>query len=102
MNKVFQALSHRDRREVLRLIKHHGELNAGELAAHFTFSKPTLSHHLRALAEAELIVRERRGQFLYYQINQSVFEEVLGAMFELFELGESADKALTSDSPEKP
>lgn len=88
MNKVFQALAHTDRREILRLLKKHGELNAGELSEHFDFSKPTLSHHLKALSDAQLIVRERRGQYLYYQINQSVFEEVLAVMFDLFEVGE--------------
>ena len=84
MDNVFQALSHADRRQILRLIKANGELNAGELAEHFDFSKPTLSHHLKVLAEAGLIERERRRQYIYYQLNQSVFEEIVEVVFELF------------------
>ena len=101
MNKVFQALAHKDRREVLRLIKRSGEMNAGELSEHFDFSKPTLSHHLKALSDAELLVRERRGQFIYYQINQSVFEEVLGVMFELFEVDQEDAAATHVGDPEE-
>ena len=101
MNKVFQALAHKDRREVLRLIKRNGEMNAGDLSEHFEFSKPTLSHHLKALSGADLLVRDRRGQFIYYQINQSVFEEVLGVMFELFEVGEEQPVASHAGDPEE-
>jgi len=89
VNDVFAALGHPDRRRVLVLLKRQGEMAAGELAAHFEFSKPTLSHHLNLLVSAGLLDRERRGQFVYYRINQTVFEEVLQVMFALFEVGRS-------------
>ncbi len=84
MKKVFDALSHPDRRAILELVKQSGELNASEIVEQFDFSKPTLSHHLKVLTDSELLVRERRGQFVYFQINQSIFEEVLGLMVDLF------------------
>lgn len=101
INKVFQAISHPERREILERVKQDGELNAGELAEFFTFSKPTLSHHLKALTDAELLTRERRGQYIYFQINQSVFEEVLSAMCSLFAVGSSGTQArlATSSGP---
>ncbi len=99
INKVFQAIAHPERREILERVKQEGELNAGELAAFFSFSKPTLSHHLKALTDAELLTRERRGQFIYFQINQSVFEEVLSTMFSLFAVGEDR-KEIDATSPQ--
>lgn len=87
-NAVFEALAHPDRRRILRLLKAEGELPAGEIAARFEFTKPTLSHHLKQLTGAGLLDRERRGQFVFYRINQSVFEEILQVMFDLFWIGD--------------
>jgi len=88
VGSVFEALAHPERRRILALVKARGELAAGELAEHFAFSKPTLSHHLQVLTNAGLLDRERRGQFLFYRINQSVFEETLQALFALLKVGD--------------
>ena len=85
---MFEALAHPDRRRILALVKGCGELAAGVIAAEFAFTKPTLSHHLNLLVNAGLLDRERRGQHVFYRINQSVFEETLGALFELLKVGE--------------
>lgn len=100
LNDVFQALGHADRRKILALIRQHGELNAGDLAEHFDFSKPTLSHHLKVLSEAQLLVRERRGHFIYFQVNQSVFEEIVGAMFDLFGLDQGQEVGAPANAEE--
>jgi ArsR family transcriptional regulator len=84
INRVFEALSHPDRRKLLALLKRGGELHVGAIAEHFDFTKPTLSHHLRLLVDAGLLDREKRGQFVYYRINVSAFEEVLGLLIQLF------------------
>jgi DNA-binding transcriptional ArsR family regulator len=85
LNRVFESLSHPDRRKLLALLKRHGELHAGAIAQHFDFTKPTLSHHLRLLVDAGLLDREKRGQFVYYRINVSAFEEVMGLVIQLFD-----------------
>jgi DNA-binding transcriptional ArsR family regulator len=85
LNRVFEALSHSDRRDLLALLKRRGELHAGAIADHFDFTKPTLSHHLRLLVDAGLLDREKRGQFVFYRINVSAFEEVLGLLVRLFD-----------------
>lgn len=87
MNAIFSAISHPDRRRILRLLKEHGELSAGDISVNFDVSKPTMSHHLKQLAEAELLDREKRGQHVFYRINLSVFEETLQVMFDLFSIG---------------
>lgn len=66
MERVFEALASTARRKILAYLN-QGELTAGEIGARFEFSKPALSGHLRILEDAGLIVREKRGQFVYFR-----------------------------------
>ena len=72
---VFKALADPSRRRVLKLLQ-RGSLTAGDLAQHFDFSAPSLSHHLAALKTADLVRAERRGQNIVYSLNTSVVEDV--------------------------
>lgn len=76
MNKVFEALAHPTRREILELLK-SGSRTAGELADAFEVSKPTMSGHFAKLKEAGLIHADQRGTTILYSVNMSVLEEVL-------------------------
>ncbi|MEQ1901628.1 MAG: metalloregulator ArsR/SmtB family transcription factor [Devosia sp.] len=76
LNAVFDALSHPVRRKVLQILR-AGPLSAGELAAHFDISKPTLSVHFAKLKDAGLVGVERRGTSLIYHLNMSILEEAL-------------------------
>jgi len=84
INAVFEALSHPVRREILQLLK-AGPMSAGELAEHFTLSKPTLSVHFAKLKEAELVAVERQGTSLIYHLNMSILEEALSGLMSLRE-----------------
>ena len=44
-------------------------LNVGELAARFPLSRPAMSHHLKVLADAGLLVRERQGRERVYRLD---------------------------------
>ncbi|UPK70991.1 autorepressor SdpR family transcription factor [Chitinophaga filiformis] len=76
MNTVFKALNDKTRRDILELLK-EGDKTAGEIADHFNFSKPTISHHLDLLRQAELILSEKKGQFISYSLNTTVVDELL-------------------------
>jgi len=54
-----------------------GDLTAGEIAAHFDMTKPSVSHHLNILRSAALITDERRGQNIVYSVNLTVFQELM-------------------------
>ena len=71
-----KALSNPARREILTLLK-DGKLSAGEIAAHFPQTAATISHHLSVLKQAELVFETREGNYIYYQLNTSVLEDVL-------------------------
>jgi DNA-binding transcriptional ArsR family regulator len=76
MNTVFKALNDKTRRDILELLK-DGDKTAGDIADHFQFSKPTISHHLDLLRQAELLTSEKKGQFVYYSLNTTVVDELL-------------------------
>lgn len=94
MNKVFEALAHPIRRQILELLK-SGSKSAGELADAFDVSKPTMSGHFAKLKEAGLIQADQQGTTIYYSINMSVLEEVLLGFMGHFGTG-AAEKGETA------
>jgi DNA-binding transcriptional ArsR family regulator len=82
-NQVFKALADPTRREILRLLG-RGEQTAGELAARFDMTKPSMSHHFAVLKEADLISSRRAGQQIYYALNATVAQEALAWLWDLF------------------
>jgi ArsR family transcriptional regulator len=77
LNLTFKALSDKTRRQILKLLVEK-DLSAGEIAARFTMTKPSISHHLNTLKQAGLVIDERRGQNIYYSLNTTVFDETVG------------------------
>ena len=75
-DKVFKALADSNRRRIISLLQQQ-EMTAGEIAAHFDISKPSVSEHLKILKNADLIGSERDGQHIRYFLNMSIIEEVI-------------------------
>ena len=86
LSGLFRALGDETRREILRLLA-RGDLTAGEIADRFELTRPTISHHLAVLKEAGLVLDERRGQFVVYSLNTTVFQELAGWLLELIGAG---------------
>ena len=82
LTRTLQALADPTRRAILHLLN-DGDLAAGEIAAQFAISGPSISHHLRVLREAELIVQRRQGQQLRYRLNATVVQEALAELMQL-------------------
>ena len=81
MNIFFKALNDPTRREILELLNKE-DLTAGEIADHFSMSKPSISHHLDLLKQAGLVVCVRESQFQKYSINTTVFDEIVKWMIQ--------------------
>lgn len=75
-DETFKALADPTRREVLRLLG-GGEMTAGQIADHFATGRPTLSHHLAVLKDADLVHCRRDGQTLWYTLNTTVLQGVV-------------------------
>lgn len=80
--ETFRALSDPTRREILNLLKKQS-LSAGEIAGHFRMTGATVSHHLAILKDAGLIRDRHEGKYIYYDLNLSVVEEVIGWLSDL-------------------
>jgi ArsR family transcriptional regulator len=82
MELTFKALSDETRRKIISLLK-NGDLTAGQIAEAFTISKPSISHHLNVLKQADLIWDQRQGQNIVYSLNTSVIDEIMGWLLEI-------------------
>lgn len=73
---IFKVLSDSQRREILVLLK-NGRLSAGEIAEKMGLTPAALSYHLKLLKQAELVIEYKSKNFIYYEINVTVFEELI-------------------------
>lgn len=74
--ETFKALSDPVRREILTLLK-SGAMSAGEIGSHFDMTGATISYHLSILKKADLIFETRQKNYIFYELNISVVEEVM-------------------------
>jgi len=80
LDRVFSAVSDPTRRDILRLLR-DGPRTSGEIAQHFDAAWPTVSRHLAVLREAKLVTSTRVGQQIVYELNMSVFEDVVEHLY---------------------
>lgn len=90
ITRTLQALSDPTRRAILQMLNER-DMTAGEIAAHFAISAPSVSHHLNVLKAADLVTAERHGQHMIYRLNATVLQEVLSLLMDLFKVGADAD-----------
>lgn len=74
--ETFKALSDPVRREILTMLK-DGRKSAGEICEKFDMTGATISYHLSILKKAELVFEQKEKNFVYYNLNLSVFEEIM-------------------------
>ena len=98
MNKVFKALADPTRRQVLQLLR-RGPMSAGDLAAHFPVSKPTMSAHFAILREANLVDATRDGKSIIYRLKLSVLEDALLAFSGAVGLNIASDSPSPTKEP---
>jgi DNA-binding transcriptional ArsR family regulator len=72
MQTVVHAISAPRRREILRLVRDR-ELPAGEIAARFDVTRPTISQHLTVLKDAGLVSECREGTRRLYRARPEGF-----------------------------
>ena len=80
--ETFKALSDPVRREILQMLK-HGRMSAGDIGSHFDMTGATISYHLSILKKADLVRETKQKNFIYYDLNTSVVEEVMLWLSEL-------------------
>lgn len=82
--RFFKAASDSHRQRILALLREHTVLNATEIGRHIKLSQPTVSHHLSLLAQASIVVVEKKGKEVYYSLNPKTISSCcLGFMNDL-------------------
>ena len=87
--ETFKALSDPARREILLMLK-NGKMSAGDIASRFDMTGATVSYHLSVLKKADLVYETKQKNFVFYELNTSVFEEIM-LWFAQFK-GENSDE----------
>lgn len=73
---TFKALSDPIRREILQILKNN-RMSAGEIAGHFNLTNATISYHLSLLKKVGLIFESKEKNYIFYELNISVLEEIM-------------------------
>ena len=95
-DRVWKALADPTRREILSLLRDHGVLNSGEIAAHFSSrSRPGISRHLRVLRECGVVTAHRRGKSQNYMLDPRPLAAIRDGWLESFgEMQQASLRAL--------
>lgn len=84
MNAILKALSDPTRREILNMLRKR-DLTAGEIADAFDMTKPSISHHLDILRQANLVVSVKEGQYITYSINTTELDELIKWIYKIMD-----------------
>ena len=82
LERVFKALADRHRVKLLNALIAAGgeEICVCDFTATLPLKQPTVSYHLKQLADAGLILRARRGTYAYYRLAPGALERVAGLL----------------------
>lgn len=81
-DRMFAALSHRTRRQILHILQlRGGQMTGGEIAERFACRWPTISRHLAVLREAGLVEVRRQGRERIYTVDVPRIEQAIGGWF---------------------
>ena len=83
ISEFFKAMSDENRIKILKMLSQK-EMNAGELLSELNVTQPTLSHHMKALCECELLNARKQGKWTYYSISTDTASYIIKALEEVF------------------
>src|SRR4249920_2131876 len=78
--RALKALADKKRLRMARGIAGAGELSCGQVTAHFHLSQPTISHHLKILADAGVITVREAGQHRFISVNSDLINEIAAVL----------------------
>lgn len=74
LSKTLKTIGDKNRLEIIDLLS-CGELCACDLLEHFSFSQPTLSHHMKALVAEEIVTDKKEGTKTIYTLNRQKLDD---------------------------
>jgi len=78
--KALKALAHPTRFRMVQEIAASGELSCGQLGERFHLAQPTISHHLKLLADSGVVNLRKEAQHHFITVNREMIQGVLGTL----------------------
>jgi len=75
--KISKAIADNTRFDIFREIIKQKEAYCGEITKSFNISQPAISHHIKVLVEANLVIARKEGQYIYLSVNNIVLKEYM-------------------------
>lgn len=84
LEQLFKALADRNRLKILNILMRAGgaPVCVCEFQPTLDISQPTVSHHLKTLTTAGLLVREQRGTFAYFSLAPGALDRISSLLAE--------------------
>ncbi len=73
--RIAKALADKTRVKILRELVKRGPVSCGEVGKDIQLSQPAVSHHLKILADAKLVVMEKEGRQVIVIVNRKAIEK---------------------------
>lgn len=83
--RMLQAVGDPVRMELVFLVGSRGPMNVTDIAAEFELSRPAISHHLKVLKDAGVLISEKRGKEVYYRLNRRRAVDTLRSLADAIE-----------------
>jgi ArsR family transcriptional regulator len=74
--KILSLLGDKTRLKILRLLR-EGEKSVSKIVKSLKLTQPTISHHLKKLEEAGLVVKRQYKNWVFYRLNESSLREFI-------------------------
>jgi len=75
--RALKALADPTRFRMVQEIAAAGELSCGQIAEHFDVSQPTISHHLKILTDADILIQRTEGKHHFTSVNHALLKRLL-------------------------
>ncbi len=80
---LLKALGDENRQMIILMLGREGEMCVTAIAAHFQISRPSISHHLKVLRDAKIVVNKKVGKEIFYSLNARYIERSINNMLKL-------------------
>jgi len=79
IEKISKALGDPYRLQIMEAVKNKaGQMQCSAIVDMLHLAQPTISHHIKQLVDAELIIAQKEGRTTSYEINQAVMDQYIG------------------------
>ena len=83
IERISKALGDPNRIQILEEVKKYGYRQCADICGTINLAQPSVSHHLKQLVEADLLLSQKEGRNLKYVLNQEVLDEYIACLNEL-------------------